>query len=295
MIEFAAASESISQVEAWKLWLENVDISTKVIMFDISVRNWGRIGKSIQAFAALAILLDIIGAPALRRFGKSLRNLITLGRARYLAVLSLQIVGDGIFPKNAVLFRLGHVVHHGGKVGILLVNCCNPGIKHHERKALVSRLLGRNLPILLGSKKGVRRLYRWRARVFPVGVKLQRIEETIIFPTILIVSGVLAIGFFVFSFTDYYPDSLIQGLFVAFFFIVVVFFIIALFLGALVLAAHLILPVLLIALAFLAFATDILFVEPTAWIIGHPKNENLIKGLSIVVFLIGFYFDLLAS
>lgn len=39
----------------------------------------------------------------------------------------------------------------------------------------------------------------------------------------------------------------------------------------------------------------VLHSEPTAWIIGHPKNENLIKGLSIVVFLIGFYFDLLAS
>jgi hypothetical protein len=295
MIEFASAAESVSQIEAWKLWFDGVDISTKTIFFDISIRNWARIGKLLQAGAALAVVLDIIGAPALRQFGNSLRNVLTLGRARYLAVLSFQIFGDAVFPKNALFFRLDQIRHQGRRTGALIISSVRPGLKREQRKAYLARLFGRNLPVLMASKKGLRRLNRYRARVFPASIKLLQIERQIIIPGIAITSGILAIAFYILAFRNDYPTSLAFGLIVAFFFILVVFLAISIFLYLVVVAIHLLLPVLLIMLALIAFAADILIVEPVARVIGHPKNENLIKLISIAVFLVGFYFDLLAS
>lgn len=82
MFEISTATENLTQFQAWQLWSQNADIANSTLLWGLSVRNWGRIGKCMQALAAFAVLLDIIGAPAVRRFGDWLKNLTTINTAK---------------------------------------------------------------------------------------------------------------------------------------------------------------------------------------------------------------------
>ncbi len=292
MLDINTATEHLSQIQAWDLWYQSVDISSKYLMLGISVHNWGRIGKCMQAVAALTVLLDIIGAPAIRRFGKKIRNLTPLDRAKDLMRTGWQLFAD-IFAESIpdVMFRLDQVIRHLRKLYSLAVIYCHSGTSRDQRSAIIARSYRRVAPSMMNSKKGKRRKTRWRARVFPSSVKFQQFEKKFVRPVAYSLSAIIA----VFYFSIEYHEGFAQGILQALFTTIIIFFLALIAIGSGMFAIHVIAPLLLVVSALLGFMIDIFLIRVTARILEHPKNENMIKAVAMMIFLTGFYFDLLAS
>lgn len=296
MIGLLTISERISQLQAWKLWFDNADISNNTLIFDITVHNWGRIGKCLQALAAFTVLLDIIGAPAVRGFGSRLRSITTFAKAKRLTVRGLQLFAymltKGI-PE--ALFRLDSIIRHTRKLIISVETYCSRGTGRETRSTLLLKTYRRTIPAILNSRKGIRRRNRWRARVFPESTKYDQFQKRVLNFTlhkIFWVWLILAICIFIYRI---YCDGPAKGLVAAYYRSVLALIFVFSGFGLLIMVIEIGPPVLMLVTALFAIVIDSVFVEPVAWVIGHPKNENLIKGLSMIVFLVGFYFDLLAS
>lgn len=296
MLDSATVPENISQLQAWELWFQNVDILNKTLLFGLSVRNWDRIGKCLQAAAALTVILDIIGAEAVRNFGSWLKGVTAVTRAKSVAVTGLQIFAD-TFARGwpDIMFRRQHVYRHTRRLGQTVITFFTKGTPSRARIVALVRSVGRRVAVIRKSKKGTRRKNLWRTKRFPPGMKFQRVENVIIKP---VTTAVMIIFTGLFLLDDYqkgFKDGIFLGIFAAILAALFLTLITAVVLAYALLMVRLALPVVLLVAALFAFGSDKFLIKPTAWVIGHQKNENLIKGVAIVVFLVGFYFDLLAS
>ena len=82
-------------IGAWRLWLSGARLDDHLLLFNISMLSWARIGKCLELVAALTILADIMGVERLRGFGYAINTtkLFTVCcrvlRSRSWAILSL--------------------------------------------------------------------------------------------------------------------------------------------------------------------------------------------------------------
>jgi hypothetical protein len=68
---------------AWSLWLSG-KLNDSFILWGIKLVWWGRIGKFLQAFAILTVIVELIGAERLTAFGNRLHGAFSLQKARHL-------------------------------------------------------------------------------------------------------------------------------------------------------------------------------------------------------------------
>lgn len=292
MLDAASASDSLSQLQAWELWFQNVNISSKSLFLGISVQNWGRIGKCLQALAALTVLLDIIGAESVRRFGGWLTGLTTIAKAKSVAMTGFQIISDTIvraFPD--ILFRIGSVTRHIRRLINPIGTSMSPSAGRGIRLVVLYRAFRRRIPILLFSKKGVRRKTRWRKKIHPSAMRVQQAEEKFVLPVSATVGAAAALYFLYSEYIKGFVDGVLQALWGTVF----IFIFAGAAVGIMVTWLRVLISVILLLTALFATLIDALLIEPTAWVLDHPKNENLIKGIAFGIFVVGFYFDLLAS
>lgn len=284
--------ENLTQFEAWRLWYQSVDISNSVLLLGITTRNWGRIGKGLEAIAAFAVLLDIIGATAVREFGTKLSALATLRKAKGMTVSGLQLMGDffvlfippfffRLQPIKRYLIVIWHLVRGAGRT-LTIRDARGPDLRRILHCCLKVR----------STHSGKRRKDRWRQTRFAAAARFHDFNNRLVWPFILTISVLGAVIVFYVSFSrDEIIKSSIEGIIKGFF----TLSLIATVLGLALVIIQFIVSILFLVSALVTSLIDVLLIEPIAKIIEHPRNENLIKGVSLGVFLVGFYFDLLAS
>lgn len=67
--------EEVSILEAWSLWISSDENLRHRELWGVEILWWGRIGKVVQFIAACAIIAEIVGAEAIRNFGDRLKDL----------------------------------------------------------------------------------------------------------------------------------------------------------------------------------------------------------------------------
>lgn len=289
----------LSQAEAWQCWWIAADISTSYLFsgayfLERTVHGWGRIGKGLQALAAFFVVLDIIGAPALHKLGERMKNYFSLRGARRNATAGLQIV-VGLFVELAPginwCFRLKHIQSSWRRVIGGFTTYFAGDLRKWRRIALLGTRTRRSVRVALCSRKGERAKQVWRQKFLRSAVLLETFEENYVFPILFAFCLFFTGWTFYLEFQRNFPQGVGDALEAA----LVTFVAAAMIAIVVVLVARLLWAFLLLILAVLAPMLDVLLLEPVAWVIGHPKNENLIKGISLGIFAVGFYFDLLAS
>lgn len=292
-----APSETLSQIEAWRCWWDAVDISQShlfsgIWLLERTVHGWGRIGKGLQAAAAVVVVMDIIGADAIQRWGRRLTMALTLQRAARWAMPGLQVFVDVIVRQlGGWWFRLPHIWANVTRVAhaIRIYFKGNPLDLHRLGRARTC--VYRAAKVALFSRKGRRAKKMWREKRLPWAVQAESVENRYIFP----VAASAAALFAAFIVYIEYDKNFARGISNAAFGAVFSFYAVMLAYGFLSMMVRVLVAVAILFLAGLAAMIDAVVIEPVAWVIGHDQNENLVKGISLGVFLVGFYFDLLAS
>ncbi len=68
-------------VDAWTLW-SSEKLDDAHLLWGLEIFWWGRIGKLLQTFAVLTIVVEIVGEHRLRAFGRGLHGAFTFAKAR---------------------------------------------------------------------------------------------------------------------------------------------------------------------------------------------------------------------
>lgn len=72
---------SITLFEAWSLWWDG-QLDSQRTLWGVELFWWARFGKALQLLAGATIIVEIVGAPALRSFGNSLHDRVSLNFIR---------------------------------------------------------------------------------------------------------------------------------------------------------------------------------------------------------------------
>lgn len=209
---------NVSYFDAWQLWLDGKDVSG-YCLGGLEILWWGRVGKLVSFFSALAVIADIIGPQKLRQFGQSLHSTFTFNK----------------FAKSIKRTYRGSVLLW-----------CSAGTSD-KRKAT-------------------------------------RLENLYFKSRISFLAFFLAIGLGVSVFLLYRPNIVFRII------VAVLVFVFAFsFITPIIAAILWSLPMIIMLLV------DVVLIEPTAWLLEREAIDKLIKVGSILLLLIGFHFDLLAS
>ena len=256
----------------------------------LSVRWWGRIGKALQALAALAVVLDIVGAERVRQWAMSLkqasrlRSLVAFGVASTRFLLETLLT---ILP--ALLFRLDRIVTN-------IRRCLARSIaKVSEARAARTPPRTRSpvlpLQLLLRSRVGIVRKARLSQRLSPtgraVGVAYKKYALSLVaylFSVQFIVGGLHALLKKHLGADLEWAASLGVWLLAVALTLAFAFPLVRVAVG-----------VLTLIVVAVAYASIWVFIELPAALIAHRRNDAMVKLLALVVFGIGFHFDLLAS
>lgn len=296
----------LSHIEAWQCWWVAADISKsylypQVFLLERTVQVWGRIGKCLQAFAALIVLLDIIGAKAIREYGDAMTSYFTWKRAKAFAMVGLHLLADAFVQVFGFhwCFRLQHIKSSWKRVIDGFATYFRGRLLQWRRILRLVTRTRRAVRVAVYSRKGARAKKLWRQKFVWWAVRADQLEAKYVVPTVAIFS-ILCAGWLLYpGYQKSFPrgDALAMAISMASYIIVVgIFAALILGIAGLLFAAVRILaaPVILI-LAVLATVIDIILIEPAAYVVGHQQNANLLKGISLWIFFVGFYFDLLAS
>jgi hypothetical protein len=207
-------------VEIWRTWLSGESV-TDSELWGVSMLWWGRIGKLLQLFAALTIVVEIVGPERLRRFGRSAHRRVEPATAWRIAT--------GTYRWIRAVFRY--------------VNAESDSEAEKLASAEMRTYKTNSLNIAVGVGLGV---------LISVLTGADGVGQFIA----IAIGGVI---FTLFSVAPFVTGGLV---------------VVAVLLGALL---------------------DTLIVRPLARVLEVKALDKWIKGLSVVLLLVGFHFDLLAS
>lgn len=298
---------NLSHIEAWQCWWVAADISKsylypQVHFLERTVHVWGRIGKSLQAVAALIVLLDIIGAHAIRDAGTAMTGYFTWRRAVRFAMVGLHLFADTFFVQVFGFpwcFRLEHIKSSWKRVIDGFATYFGGRLLQWRRIVRLVTRTRRSVRVALFSRRGERAKKLWRQKVVWWAVRADQLEAKYVVPIVMIFSIVYA-GWLVYpNYQKTFPQGDAFAVLIAmaeFVFGVIVAAMLIFTIAALIFAvARVLAAAVILVLAVLAALIDAILIKPTAYVIGHQQNANLLKGISLCIFFVGFYFDLLAS
>lgn len=256
------------------------------------MHGWGRIGKGLQAFAGVFVVLDIIGATELRRIGGSLTNAYTFDKAKKFGLAGLQIFID-VFVRQLGpwMFRLAQIRSCLGRLIYALRVYITGDMRERQRIERLFISLSRSGKVMVFSRKGRRAKKLWRERKVPFAVRAEAFEDKYLLPVAAIGATLVAGMIFYLQYDQDFPQGIVNAVIT----VVLSFLIVGILFGILFATVRVLGALGILLLAGLAVLVDALLIEPFAWLIGHAKNESLIKLISLFIFGVGFYFDLLAS
>ncbi|MCH8805670.1 MAG: hypothetical protein IH986_06235 [Planctomycetes bacterium] len=70
-------------IDAWSLWF-STHLDDSFVLWGVKLLWWGRIGKLLQTAAILTVIIELIGAEHLRRFGNDLHGAFSFQKAKQL-------------------------------------------------------------------------------------------------------------------------------------------------------------------------------------------------------------------
>lgn len=258
-------------VEAWTLWFSG-GITQDFTLWGKNLVYWGRIGKSIQFIAFLTIIAEIIGQARLKRWGNNLRAGITLsGMVQHLrrSYFTIAIGLHAIFIASLNIFF--QIMEDLAR------------IFKKDTKAIEDRILNRLKPRLE------------KATSFIERTKKDEISGTIywMYLFLILVAIILAIAFyprislydliFLQRGVDAWWIRAIVSIFQFPINILVFYFAPALFLFVLNFTWA--------AIRLLVYV----ILYPVSWLLGLQAIDNFRRITSLILMIIGFQFDLLAS
>jgi hypothetical protein len=288
--EPAVIAESLSQLQAIVHWWKNDNISDAPLLFGVTVRNWGRIGKVLQALAAFFVLVDIIGSSELRRFAERIKGLALDARTMRINNTGVDLLADTLFDWLApsLLFRLDRLSRLPVRLGRRLRRSIVGGRKTRPTAPL---RFGLYLRIALCSNFGKRRKTAWRNRFFPARANVPPGYERWVIRAVGVIAAVVALCVAVEASPAVsewrWDDVLVLA--------IVMVPVWAMSAGMLLLLLTFLVSFFLMAVGSLFNLFNDILIDPIVYILEHQKNESLLKVISLALFAVGFYFDLLAS
>lgn len=258
--------------EAWSRWFEG-RLPDDAELWGMSLVFWGRLGKLLQFIAGLTVVLDLIGAERLRAWGTSARNNFLRGLA----------MTRSLGPRVLVPWRLWT-----GRLSWIIfpMFCIANGFTIYYMQVSIFKF---------GTT-----FAKWSAILAAVLIVVVLVPDNLwlglfIYGVLLAIPFVL--GYFLYGLPNLQDMPLWQlWLFSGGGDGGVGFILVALAAAALAYGLVAISALLLFLFAYFLEAVVVMAITtPIAWALDTSKPAHAFRWLALVLFLVGFHFDLLAS
>lgn len=260
-------------------WLQQVDVSTQVV-YGLTIKSWGRIGKVLQAMAALTVLIDLLGAEWFRRLGLAIGSRANAMFPRTLGTVGSDIVAapivNAIIP--TVLFRLRSIARNARRLRTDRRAITARRIPWSQRKRGLSKAWV-HLRLLTRPAVGRRRKALWLSKQFSTKARFSDRVERFVVPVTNLIGLLVGIGML----ASAERPTPVQAYLSALVTMILVIWLLGFLLRGLIATVFLVLE-------FLAG-----FSRLVGWALGHQRNEFILKLSATLVFFVGFLLDMLAS
>lgn len=254
----------VSYFDAWGQWWHG-GLGPKDVMWGVPIFAWERIGKLMGFIGGMTVVLDIVGAPAVRSFGKRLRDWITVREAVTTMFYSVMYAIDNIGGVNTVVYESGN---------------------------FATRLyLAGNSPEREKSFERLRTWIEWDARKSRLR-EIDRHSETMTDFFVLIISVVVIFGSLVMA--PRYWSGAQAIMFLVLFLVSYTLFAVFILDWLLSVFWPSIAGLILVISSCVALFVDAI-IDRIADVLEHPRNDKVIRTIGVLLFLVGFHFDMLGS
>jgi len=247
-------------LKLWSLWWWG-QLPADSMLWGMNLVYWARIGKLAQFIGGVTIIADIIGPERIRAFGQSL----------YSPALGQRMVMQLRQARQWMMLSVRYIPW------IIL-----------EVLAPLSMLFGVNAVLGLKARLELEKIYQ--RQIFRSLSFRGKIWMLLIMPTLFILLSFLFYHGITKGKLDYYlPQDAKTSIFTSVFFAMSIAGIIT------VISTMFVTAVLLVTIPILGLVFNFVLIAPLVWLLDRPSLERSIKILALLLLLLGFHFDFLAS
>lgn len=275
--------------QAWSHWISGDELSGETIVCAVwcwKLLVWARWGKIVQLISAMVIVADIVGPERIRKFGKSLNSLFSLNRAKQYLTRTLRWVTVFFKPLIEDMKMQMQMDDLLGK------------ISREETEKLLAEYHTK-----MDSEPYTRQEFEdfisYILRVFKLSL-LDKLNVSFSLVGIALFWMPLASKIYYFNLIEVleHPYMGKEPLEWYSYLLPLGMPLIVVFLGFIVnllFLSPVMVTTIIIGLTIVGTLFDVVIIDNLAWLLERPKVENWIRVISLILLLVGFHFDLLAS